>query len=524
MVDHPAPMPIRIRSVAAVVAVLLASGCTAPVSLSDSDDRVQVVATTGILADLVRNVGGDRVLVNSLVPDNADAHSYEPTLRDVRNVVYADVAFSNYLLLETQGVIKTLDANLRDGVPSISLAEGATRYAAEIIPLVEDASLDTIWLGMRVRGTGAQYQATRASDVLLSATGVSGPGDLVAYLTGAFGAPEFSINSTDGFDASNGFKDDTTTLPPDAHTHMSWAFTKPGVYRVTMEARLAVAQGTKPVELGRQTFTFAVGVETHGLGATTVLGAGHADITVDVDERRLYVYADPHGGGEVRQHIYDPATTVIEVPNKALKEIPAGPGYRFLGRPGARVYQLPQAVLGRHVHGEIDPHLWQDVGNAQAYVELIRDTLIGVDPAGAAEYHRNADAYLAELSALDTYVAETIASIPPASRYLVTTHDAFAYLAHAYGIPVAGFVTPNPATEPSLADRRKLTETIRNLHVRAVFLEPNLRARSSTLAEVAREQGVRVCPIYGDAFDRTVNTYVRMMRFNAASLKECLSR
>jgi anchored repeat ABC transporter substrate-binding protein len=510
------------RLVAAVVAVLAGSGCAAPVVLSDSDSRVQVVTTTGILADLVRNVGGDRVVVDSLVPDDADPHGYEPTLRDVRNVVYADVAFSNYLLLEAQSVVKTLDANLRKGVPNIALAEGATKYAAEIIPLVEDASLDTIWLGMRVTGAGKAYGADRSSDVLLSAVDVTGPGDVVAYLTGSFGDPEFYIDSTDGFDASDGFRDDTATLPPDAHTHMSWAFTEPGVYRLTIQARLAVAQGTKPVDLGRQTFTFAVGVDPHTVGGT-VLGAGHADIAVDVETNRLYLYADPEGGGVASQKEYDPATTIIEVPNKALKELPAGRGYRFLGRPGERIYQLPQAVLGRHVHGEIDPHLWHDVGNAQSYVELIRDTLIGADPSGAVTYRRNAEAYLAELSTVDTYVKDTIASIPAAHRYLVTTHHSFAYLSHAYGIQVAGFVTPNPATEPSLADRRKLTETIRNLRVRAVFLEPNLRARSSTLVEVAKEQGVRVCPIYGDGFDRTVDSYVRMMRFNADSLKECLT-
>lgn len=514
------------RVAAAIVAVLAVSGCAAPVVLSDSDARVQVVTTTGILADLVRNVGGDQVVVDPLVPDDADPHGYEPTLRDVRNVVYADVAFSNYLLLEAQSVVKTLDANLRDGVPHIALAEGATKYAAEIIPLVEDASLDTLWLGMRVRGAGKGYGANRSSDVLLSAVDVTGPGDLVAYLTGSFGAPEFYVNSIDGFDPSDGFKDDTAVLPPDAHTHMSWAFTEPGVYRLTIAARLAVSQGTKPVDLGRQTFTFAVGVDPNtvdGMAGGAVLGSGHADVAVDVETNRLYLYADPEGGGVASQREFDPATTVIEVPNKALKEVPAGRGFRFLGRPGERVYQLPQAVLGRHVHGEIDPHLWHDVGNAQSYVELIRDTLIGVDPAGAATYRRNADAYLAELVALDTYVSDTIASIPAANRYLVTTHHAFAYLAHAYDIEVAGFVTPNPAVEPSLADRRKLTETIRNLRVRAVFLEPNLRARSSTLVEVAKEQGVRVCPIYGDAFDRTVDTYARMMRFNADSLKECLT-
>ncbi|MDR1237894.1 MAG: zinc ABC transporter substrate-binding protein, partial [Propionibacteriaceae bacterium] len=123
----------------------------------------------------------------------------------------------------------------------------------------------------------------------------------------------------------------------------------------------------------------------------------------------------------------------------------------------------------------------------------------------------------------DDYVRATIAQISPESRYLVTTHDAFGYLADAYDVQIAGFVTPNPATEPSLSDRRKLTETIRTLGVPAVFLEPNLAARSSTLSEVATEQGVAICPIYGDTFDARVTSYAQMMRFNADSLRDCLS-
>ncbi|GLY07808.1 anchored repeat ABC transporter, substrate-binding protein [Actinoplanes sp. NBRC 101535] len=503
--------PARVCA-AAVLAVLL-SACAAPPAFTGADDRIQVITTTGILADLVRNVGGDRVLADALIPDNADPHAYEPSLRDVRNTVYADLAFSNYLLLEPQAVIKALDANLRDGVPNISLAEGATKYAAEIIPLVEDTSLDTIWLGLRARGTGAARGVTRLSEVRLTATAVDGPGTLTAYLTQSFGQPDVT------FDANGG----TAILPPDAHTHMSWAFSEPGVYRLTLRAELAVTDDTAPVPLGEQTFTFAVGVDPHSVPGATVLGQGHADLTVDIDSGELYLYADPEGGGDHTQQRYDAGRTVIEVPAKALQEIPAGPGFRFLGRPGQQIHQLPQAVLGRHVHGEIDPHLWQDVGNAQAYTELIRDTLIGVDPAGAADYRANADRYLRELSALDTYLTDSIAAIPVANRHLVTTHDAFGYLAHAYGIPVAGFVTPNPAVEPSLADRRKLTGTLRNLKIKAVFLEPNLRARSSTLVEVAAEQGVAVCDIYGDAFDATVHTYVAMMRFNADSLRTCLS-
>ncbi|WP_430781521.1 anchored repeat ABC transporter, substrate-binding protein [Actinoplanes sp. G11-F43] len=515
-------MPTRRLTCLAAVLLTMA-GCTAPPTLTESDDRIQVVTTTGVLADLVRNVGGDRVRVASIVPDDADAHAYEPTLRDVRNVVYADVAFSNYLMLEAQSVIKTMDANLPDGVEQISLAEGATKYAAEIIPLVEDVSLDTIWLGLRARGTGSAYGVNRSSDVRLSATRADGPGRLSAYLTESFGNPDITFDSGDGFDPANGYRDDTIALPPDAHTHMSWAFDTPGVYRLTLRAELAVAVDTKPVPMGEQTFTFAVGVDPHtvpGMAGATILRDGHTDIAADIDTAELYLWSDDHGKDQVR---HEPATTVIEVPAKALKEVPAGPGFRFLGRPGTQIHQLPQAVLGRHVHGEIDPHLWQDVGNAQSYVELIRDSLIAADPAGVADYRAAADRYLGELSALDTYVKERIDAIPAPNRHLVTTHDAFAYLAKAYGIPVAGFVTPNPAVEPSLADRRRLTETLRNLHIKAVFLEPNLRARSSTLVEVAGQEGVRVCDIYGDAFDGRVTSYLAMMRFNADSLNRCLT-
>ncbi|MDR0592854.1 MAG: anchored repeat ABC transporter, substrate-binding protein [Bifidobacteriaceae bacterium] len=502
------------------------AGCAARPALAARSDRLQVVTTTGLLRDLVGQVGGDRVEVVSLVPDGADPHTYEPTLRDARNVVYADVAFSNYALLEEHGVIKTLDANLRDQAVSVSLAEESVKYAAELIPLVENANLDTVWLGLRAHGQGDQFGASRSSEVILAATAVSGPGHLFAYLTGTFGQTEVYFDSSDGFDPSDGYKADTVSLPADAHTHLSWAFTEPGVYRLTLKARLQVDPTARPVDLGAAEFAFAVGVSPSGaepgLADAQVIDQGHADLTVDLDAGRLEIRHDPEGGGQSSQVVIPAADAVLAVPAKALAEVPPGAQFSFLGRAGTPVYQLPQAVLGKHVHGEIDPHLWQNVRNAMAYVQLIRDTLAGADPAGAKDYRRQAAAYLAELEATDAYVRQAVAAVPAERRQLVTTHDAFGYLAQAYGLEVAGFVTPNPAVEPSLADRRKLVQSIRTLAVPAVFLEPNLAARASTLTEVAAEQGVAVCPIYGDTFDAQVTSYVEMMRFNADSIRRCL--
>jgi hypothetical protein len=55
-----------------------------------------------------------------------------------------------------------------------------------------------------------------------------------------------------------------------------------------------------------------------------------------------------------------------------------------------------------------------------------------------------------------------------------------------------------------------------------VFVEPNLQQRASVLRQVAGDQRVRVCKLYGDAFDEAATTYVAMMRHNADELLRCL--
>ncbi|TCC51374.1 anchored repeat ABC transporter, substrate-binding protein [Kribbella capetownensis] len=506
---------------AAICAGALAvAGCSVGTGAGDSG-RLNVVTTTEILADLVQQVGGDRVSASSLVPAGGDPHSYEPTPADAKRVAKADVTFTNHLLLEPQSLIKTIDANADKDAPNVSLAEAAESYGAHVIPLVENMGLDVLWLGLRVRGTGKARGATRTSSVRLAATKLDGPGKLVAYLTESLGRPDRYFDSTDGLGPG-----DSTTLPPAAHTHLNWAFTKPGVYHLTLTGSLDNGGGKPLQPLGSGTFTFAVGVEPHSVkpadgGTATVLGEGHTDLTVDLDTGQVYAYSDAKKVGATQSQV--PASKlVIDVPNKALVAVPDDPRFAFLGKPGSRIHQLPQAVLGKHVHGEIDPHLWQDVANAKAYVQLIRDTLISKDPDGKQTYTDNTAAYLNQLTDLDDYVRTTLATIPPDRRQLVTTHDAFGYLASAYGMTVAGFVVPNPAQEPSVEQVRKLSDTIRNLKVAAVFTEPNLARRASVLVQVAHDQGVQVCSLYGDAFDDHARTYVEMMRHNADELKRCL--
>ncbi|MFC2393523.1 MAG: metal ABC transporter solute-binding protein, Zn/Mn family, partial [Rothia aeria] len=93
------------------------SACTAQnTSLGfDAEGRLQVVATTPILADVARAVGGERARVHALIPNGADPHSSEPSLRDVRDVAYARLAFTNGLLLEQRKMAAMVSSNLPQG-------------------------------------------------------------------------------------------------------------------------------------------------------------------------------------------------------------------------------------------------------------------------------------------------------------------------------------------------------------------------------------------------------------------------
>ncbi|EEI16016.1 anchored repeat ABC transporter, substrate-binding protein [Corynebacterium lipophiloflavum] len=482
---------------------------------SASSEKLQVVASTSILADVVRSVAGEAADITGLMPSGVDPHTYEPSLHATRDIAYADAVFTNGLLLEPQSLTRTVNATVRPGVPVVAVAEDAQRYGFSPIPLVEDASLDTVWLGLKVVTKG-DLPLTAVADFTLTAA--EGPGEASAFVLGIFGTPEVLFNTRDGIDTG-----DSTTLPVDAHTHVSWAFSAPGVYTLTFSSQVRDSVASKEVrDVAQETVTVVVGVDpAQAAPGATVIEHGHVDIATVVE---------PPAGKIVLRGDTPPDTdlndAVIVVPNTTLQPIPPERAFRFLGNPGDETYLLPQAVLGRHVHGELDPHIWHDVASMKAVVNVVRDTLSSADPAHADVYAANASAYQSKLNAADEQMRAAVDSVPPANRNLVTTHHGYSYLGRAYGMTIAGSVTPNPSVQASPRDLMALTRTLQNLDVPAVFLEPELVGRSNELTETAAHLGVRVCTIRGDSLDPPgtgpATTYVDMIRANAEQVGECL--
>src|SRR3712207_2211693 len=88
------------RSAVSWLAGCLTLAASALPAAAQNADKLKVVATFSILGDLVRNVGGERVDVATLVGPNGDAHVYSPTPADGRRLTEAKIVFTNGLKFE----------------------------------------------------------------------------------------------------------------------------------------------------------------------------------------------------------------------------------------------------------------------------------------------------------------------------------------------------------------------------------------------------------------------------------------
>jgi zinc/manganese transport system substrate-binding protein len=176
-------------------------------------------------------------------------------------------------------------------------------------------------------------------------------------------------------------------------------------------------------------------------------------------------------------------------------------------------------------HGGRDPHAWQSLANGLVYVKNITEGLCAADPEGCDGYKRNADAYSAEIKALDETIRADIAKVAEAKRKVITSHDAFGYFEKAYGVEFLAPQGVSTESEASAADVAGIIRQIRKDKVTALFVENISDPR--LVEQIARETGVKPGgALYSDALsakDGPAATYLEMFKHNAAALTKAMS-
>ncbi|MEK4516859.1 metal ABC transporter substrate-binding protein [Paenibacillus sp. FSL H8-0122] len=89
------------KILSASVLLLLLAACSNTSKGGADDGKLQIVATYSIIADMTRNITGDKAEVYSMVPIGTDPHMYDPLPADTGKVSSADLIFYNGLNLET---------------------------------------------------------------------------------------------------------------------------------------------------------------------------------------------------------------------------------------------------------------------------------------------------------------------------------------------------------------------------------------------------------------------------------------
>jgi ABC-type Zn uptake system ZnuABC Zn-binding protein ZnuA len=169
-----------------------------------------------------------------------------------------------------------------------------------------------------------------------------------------------------------------------------------------------------------------------------------------------------------------------------------------------------------------DPHWWHSVANVKQATKFIRDELIKLDPSDTADFEKNANAYLAKLDDLERWVRRKVAELPRDQRKLVTSHDAFQYLARDYDFKVEAIEGVSTETEASNRHVSELIDDIKKQGVKAIFLETTLNPKVTT--QITRETGAKIGgSLYPDGLGSgDASTYEGMMKHNVSTIVDAL--
>jgi ABC-type Zn uptake system ZnuABC Zn-binding protein ZnuA len=139
--------------------------------------------------------------------------------------------------------------------------------------------------------------------------------------------------------------------------------------------------------------------------------------------------------------------------------------------------------------GKPNPHLWTDPTYAIKYAGVIKDTVVAKDPANAAYYTKNYDAFVVKATALSDALKADQATVPAGGLLLLTYHDAYAYFAKSYGWKVIGAVQPSNFEDPQPKEIARLVDQIKAEKVPVIFGSEVFP--SKVLEQIAAETGAR---------------------------------
>ncbi len=238
-------------------------------------------------------------------------------------------------------------------------------------------------------------------------------------------------------------------------------------------------------------------------------------------------------GPDADAHIYQPSVADARAVAEADVIFVNGLGFEtwsdtLIAESGTKgvVYIATEGITPIEVDGETDPHAWNSLKNGMIYVQNIADAMAKALPEHADEFAANAKSYIAELEALDAETRKKLAELPDDRRTVVTAHDAFGYLADAYGLNFLAPVGIDTEAEPSARELAALIEQLKTEGVAALFVE-NITS-PALIQQISDETGIEIGGrLFSDALSERggpATSYLAMFKHNLGALLTALGK
>lgn len=150
-----------------------------------------------------------------------------------------------------------------------------------------------------------------------------------------------------------------------------------------------------------------------------------------------------------------------------------------------------------HRGEELDTHIWLDPLLVKKQAEIIKDTLVQLDPDGQPLYEKNLTAFCADLDALHARLSKALAPLQGKSFFVF--HPAFGYFAKTYGLKQIAVETGGKA--PSARHLASLIDSAKKNGVRVLFVQPQFSQKSAeTVARAIDGVVIPLDPLARDYF------------------------
>lgn len=174
-----------------------------------------------------------------------------------------------------------------------------------------------------------------------------------------------------------------------------------------------------------------------------------------------------------------------------------------------------------HDHEGTDPHAWLDPANAVTWAGEIARQLAEADPANAATYAANADAFRATVEGIDAEIAGLLK--PHAGKGYLLHHDAYQYFERRYGLAPLATISESDAAAPGPRRIAHLRALIAEGGAACIFTEPQFPPRIARTVAEGTQVGIATLDPLGADIPPGPGQYPALLRHVAGAFESCFA-